>query len=70
MFVIIDEVSMVGSNMLLQRLQQRCIQRVKVFGVSILAVGDLFSTGSDCYPNLYGSGSLWVDHFELTEVMR
>ena len=46
----------------------------KVFGgVSILAVGDLyqlppvgqaplFSTVSDCYAQLYGSGSLWVDH--------
>ena len=28
---------------------------------------------NDCYAQLYGSGSLWVDHFlmlELTEVMR
>ena len=56
-----------------------------VFGdVSILAVGDLyqlppvgqaplFSTVSDYYAQLYGSGSLWVDHFlmiELTEVIR
>ena len=53
-------------------------------GVSILAVGDLyqlppvgqaqlFSPVSDCYAQLYGSGSLWVDQFrmiELTEVMR
>ena len=53
--------------------------------VSILAVGDLyqlppvgqaqlFSPVSDCYAQLYGSGSLWVDHFQmidsLTEVMR
>ena len=33
----------------------------------------LFSTVSDCYAQLYGSGSLRVDHFlmlELTEVMR
>ena len=81
MFVIIDEVSMVGSNML-QRLQQiKGVSDDKVFGgVSILAVGDLyppvgqsplFSTVSDCYAQLYGSGSLW--HFlmlELTEVMR
>ena len=85
MFVIRDEVSMVGSNMLLEihkRLQQiKGVSDDKVFGgVSILAVGDLyqlppvgqaplFSTVSDCY----GSGSLWVDHFvmlELTEVMR
>ena len=53
-------------------------------GVSILAVGDLyqlppvgqaplFNPVSDCYAQLYGSGSLWVDSFlmiELTEVMR
>ena len=89
MFVIIDEVSMVGSNMLLEihkRLQQiKGVSDDKVFGgVSILAVGDLyqlppvgqaplFSTVSDCYAQLYGSGSLWVDHFlmlELTEIMR
>ena len=52
--------------------------------MSILAVGalyqlspvgqaPLFSTVSDCYAQLYGSGSLWVDHFimhELTQVMR
>ena len=89
MFVIIDEVSMVGSNMLLEihkRLQQiKGVSDDKVFGgVSILAVGDLyqlppvgqtplFSAVSDCYAQLYGSGSLWVDHFlmhELTQVMR
>ena len=89
MFVIIDEVSMVGSNMLLEihkRLQQiKGVSDDKVFGgVSVLAVGDLyqlppvgqaplFSTVSVCYAQLYGSGSLWVDHFlmlELTEVMR
>ena len=53
-------------------------------GVSILAVGDLyqlppvgqaplFNPVSDCYAQLYGSGSLWVDNFlmiKLTEVMR
>ena len=53
-------------------------------GVTILAVGDLyqlpsvgqaplFSTVRDCYAQLYGSGSLWLDNFlmiELTEVMR
>ena len=89
MFVIIDEVSMVGSNMLLEihkRLQQvKGVQADNVFGgVSILAVGDLyqlppvgqaplFSSVSDCYAQLYGSGSVWVDNFlmiELTEVMR
>ena len=53
-------------------------------GVSILAVGDLyqlppvaqaplFSTVGDCYAQLYRSGSLWVDEFqlvELDEIMR
>ena len=89
MLLIIDEVSMVGANMLLEihkRLQQiKGVSNDAVFGgVSILAVGDLyqlppvaqtplFSTVSDCYAQLYGSGSLWVDHFlmlELTEIMR
>ena len=47
MFVIIDEVSMIGSNMLLEiqrRLQQiKGVSDDKVFGgVSILAVGDLY----------------------------
>ena len=89
MLLIIDEVSMVGSNMLLEihkRLQQiKGVTDDAVFGsVSILAVGDLyqlppvgqaplFSTVNDCYAQLYGSGSLWVDHFlmlELTEVIR
>ena len=56
-----------------------------VFGnVSILAVGDLYqlppvgqapllNTVSDCYAQLCGSGSLWVDHFlmhKLIQVMR
>ena len=84
MFVIIDEVSMVGSNMLLEihkRLQQiKGVSDDKVFGgVSILAVGDLyqlppvgqaplFSTVSDCYAQFYGSGSLWVDHFLMIEL--
>ena len=89
MLLIVDEVSMVGANMLLEihkRLQQiKGVSDDAVFGgVSILAVGDLyqlppvgqsplFSTVSDCYAQLYGSGSLWVDHFimhELTQVMR
>ena len=53
-------------------------------GASILAVGDLyqlppvgqallFHPVSDCYAQLYGSRSLWVNEFqmiELTEVMR
>ena len=89
MLLIVDEVSMVGANMLLEihkRLQQiKGVSDDATFGgVSILAVGDLyqlppvgqaplFSTVSDCYAQLYGSGSLWVDHFlmhELTKVMR
>ena len=89
MLVIVDEVSMVGANMLLEihrRLQQiKGVSDDAIFGnVSILAVGDLyqlppvgqaplFSTVSDCYAQLCGSGSLWVDHFimhELTQVMR
>lgn len=89
MLVIIDEVSMVGSNMLLEihkRLQQikGVSDDVTFGGVSKLAVGNLyrlppvgqprlFSTVSDCYAQLYDSGSLWVDEFqmvELDEVMR
>ena len=89
MLLIIDEISMVGANMLLEihkRLQQiKGVSDDLIFGkVSILAVGDLyqlppvgqppvFSTISDCYAQLYGSGSLWIDHFimyELTQVMR
>ena len=72
--VIIDEVSMVGSNMLLEihkRLQQikGVSSDVTFGGVSILAVGDLyqlppvcqsqlFSRVSDSYAQLYCSGSL------------
>ena len=89
MLLIVDEMSMVGCNMLLEihkRLQQiKGVSDDVVFGgVSILAVGNLyqlppvgqtplFSRVSDCYAQLYGSGSLWVDKFqmiELTEVMR
>ena len=87
--LIVDEVSMVGANMLLEIHKQ--LQQIKgvsddaVFGgISILAVRDLyqlppvgqaplFSTASDCYAQLYGSGLLWRDHFimhELTQVMR
>ena len=87
--VIIDKVSMVGANMLSEihkRLQQiKGVSSDVMFGgVSILAVGDLyqlapvgqpwlFSTVSNSYAQLYGSGSLWVDEFqmiELTEIMR
>ena len=85
--VIIDEVSMVGSNnniMLLEihkRLQQirGVSDDVKFGGISILAVGDLyqlppvaqtplFSTVGDCYGQLYHSGSLWIDEFQLVEL--
>ena len=88
--LIIDEVSMVGANMLLEihkRLQQIkavLLPDVMFGGVSILAVGDLyqlppvcqpmlFSTVSDSYAQLYRSGSLWQDEFqmlELDEIMR
>ena len=84
MLVIIDEVSMVGANMLLEvhrRLQQikGVSDDVTFGGVSILAVGDLyqlppvgqphlFSPVSDGYAQLYGSGSLWVDEFQFIEL--
>ena len=82
--LLIDEVSMVGSNMLLEihkRLQQikAVLPDVAFSGVSILAVGDLyqlppvgqapiFSTVSDSYANLYRSGSLWIDEFRMIEL--
>ncbi len=81
--LIIDEVSMVGSNMLLQIHQQ--LKGSKDDGnVSILAVGDLFQLQpvaqpyvfdgiGDAYARLHGSGSLWADEFtmiELDQVMR
>ena len=72
--LIIDKVSMVSSNMLLEihkRLQQLkgVLPDIAFGGVSILAVGDLyqlppvgqapiFSTVSDKYASLYRSGSL------------
>ena len=89
MLLFVDEVSIVGAKMLLEihkRLQRiKGVSDDAIFGrVSILAVGDLYqlppvgqapllSTVSDCYAQLYGSGSLWHDHFimhELTQVMR
>lgn len=82
--LIIDEVSMVGSNMLLEihkRLQQikAVLPSVMFGGVSILAVGDLyqlppvgqapiFSPVSDSYACLYQSGSLWIDSFQMIEL--
>ena len=84
LLVIIDEVSMVGSNMLLEihrQLQQ--IQGVPgdvMFGgVSILAVGDLyqlppvgqppvFASVTDGYARLFASGSLWKEEFHMIEL--
>ena len=82
--LIIDEVSMVGSNMLLEihkKLQQlKGVLPDIVFGnVSILAVADLyqlppvgqapiFSAVSDNYASLYRSGSLWIDEFVMIEL--
>ena len=87
--LIIDEVSMVGAIRLLeinQRLQQ--IKRAPINsifgGVSILAVGDfyqlppvsqspLYHRITQGYAQFYGSGSLWIDQFqmvELAEIMR
>ena len=86
--LIIDEVSMVGANRLLeinQRLQQ--IKRAPINsifgGVSILAVvylyqlppvsqSPLYHKIAQGYAQFYGSGSLWIDEFqmvELTEIM-
>ena len=82
--LIIDEVSMVGSNMLLQihkRLQQlKGSKDDTTFGnISILAVGDLyqlqpvaqpyvFDQVSDMYARLHKSGSLWTDEFVMVEL--
>ena len=87
--LIIDEISMVGSNLLLQihkRLQQLkgSTDDITFGNVSILAVGDLFQLQpvaqpyifqevNDMYARLHGSGSLWIDEFqmiELDEIMR
>ena len=80
---------MVGADMLLEvhkRLQQiKGVPNDVMFGgVSVLAVGDLyqlppvaqsmlFSTVRDSYAQLYRSGSIWQDEFEmleLDEIMR
>ena len=82
--LIIDEISMVGSTMLLEihkRLQQiKGVGSDVLFGgISILAVGDLyqlppvgqsplFSLVKDSYAQLYGFGSLWVDEFQMIEL--
>ena len=82
--LIVDEVSMVGSNMLLQ-IHKR-LQQLKgkgddtTFGdVRILAVGDLyqlrpvaqphvFAQVGDAYARLHNSGSLWMDEFKMIEL--
>ena len=83
MLIIIDEVSMVGSNMLEihKRLQQiKGVTSDNMFGgVSVLAAGDLyqlppigqpavFDKVTDSYAQLYNSGSLWVDAFKMIEL--
>ena len=82
--VIIDECSMMGSNMLLQvnqRLQQikDCLPDDGFGHKSILAVSDLhhlppalqpmlFEQSSNAYASLYNSGSLWKDFFKIFEL--
>ena len=84
MLLIIDEVSMVGSDMLLEihkRLKQikAVLPDVMFGGVAVLAVGDLyqlppvaqpmvFSAVSDSYAKLYKSGSIWQDEFYIIEL--
>ena len=82
--LIIDEVSMVSSNMLHQ-IHKR-LQQLKgkgddtTFGdISILAIGDLyqlrpvaqphaFAQVGDAYARLHNSGSLWIDEFKMIEL--
>ncbi len=75
--LVVDEVSMVGSNMLLEihkHLQQiKGVSADHMFGgISILAVGDLyqlppvaqpavFDPVTDAYAKLYYLGSLWQE---------
>ena len=81
--LIIDEVSVVGSNMLLQidkHLQQLKGKRDDTFGnISILAVGDLhqlrpvaqphvFAQVGHAYAQLHKSGSLWLDEFKMIKL--
>ena len=64
-------------------MMHRCLQQIKGVsddvtfgGVSILASGrfvsvaqaPLFSTVTDCYAQMYRSGSQWVDEFQLVEL--
>ena len=80
----LNEISMVGSNMLLEvhkRLQQiKAVLPDATFGgVSILAVGDLyqlrpvgqtpvFSSVRNCYSKQYLARSLWVDGFKMIKL--
>ncbi|KAM9365022.1 ATP-dependent DNA helicase PIF1-like [Pholidichthys leucotaenia] len=75
--LIIDEVSMVGADLLYhvhRRLQDICgtsDQDSRFGGVSVLAVGDLYQLPVYSYARLHGS--LWEENFklmELTESMR
>ena len=83
--VIIDEISMVGNNMLTflnERLQQLSGTKQDFGGISIIAVGDLYQLAPVCdkwiFQDLTNPGqglakNLWQDHFEmheLTEIMR
>lgn len=83
--VIIDEISMVGNNMLTfinDRLQQLTGRKQDFGGISIIAVGDLYQlppVGDKwIFKNLSNPGqslakNLWQEHFymhELTEIMR
>ncbi len=82
--LIVDEISMVGSNLLLQihkRLQQitGSTDNTTFGNISILAVGDfyqlqpvgesyIFDQIGDAYARLHQSGSLWVDEFTMMEL--
>ncbi len=82
----IDEISVVGSNMLLKvhkRLEQiKAVMpdRSTFGGVSIIiSSGRPFSASSclsnpsvsrDSYAELYNYSSLWVDEFQMDEIMR
>lgn len=83
--VIVDEISMVGNNMLTflnERLQQLTGRKQDFGCISVIAVGDLYQLAPVCdkwiFKNLSNPGqglakNLWQEHFqmhELTEIMR
>ena len=83
--LIIDEISMVGSDMLLaihRRLREIKGLEKAFGGVSIFAIGDLYQLPPVCQPQVFDlptgamemfQGSLWEDHFkvvQLSEIMR